>query len=57
MAVPHNENQTVEEREVLFGNMQHVENHNFLQHNLMVKRWEKWDANHGHDNMDDNIVE
>ena len=59
--LPRNPNQSaVEEREVLMGNMQNVEQHNLLQHNLMVERWERWErwiALNGDDNhvMDDEI--
>ena len=41
VVVPRNPNQSVKEREVLMGNMQNMEQHNFLQHNLMVERWER----------------
>jgi hypothetical protein len=51
VVVPHNPNQSAEEREVLMGNMQNMEQHNLLQRNLMVERWERWIALNGDDIM------
>jgi hypothetical protein len=53
--VPCNPNQSVEEREVLMASMQNMEQHNLLQHGLMVERWEAWIALNGDDNMEDDI--
>jgi hypothetical protein len=50
VVVPRNPNQSVEEREVLIGNMQNMKQHHLIQHNLMVKRWEQWIAFNGDDN-------
>ena len=47
--IPDDANQFVEEREMLIGNMQNVKQHNLLQHNLIVERWERWNALNGDD--------
>jgi Plant transposon protein len=49
VVVPRNPNQTVDDREVLMANMQNVEQHNLLQHDLMVERYEMWNAIYGDD--------
>ena len=37
------------------ASMQNMEQHNLLQHGLMVERWEAWIALNGDDNMEDDI--
>ena len=37
------------------GNMQNMEQHTLLQHDLMVERWETWNALNGDDNDMDEI--
>jgi hypothetical protein len=62
VVVPCNPNQSTEERrEVLMGNMQNMEQHKLLQHNLMVERWERWialngDGNHVMDKFDNDYI-
>jgi Plant transposon protein len=53
VVVPRNQNQTGEEREHLTTNMMNVEAHNLIQHDLMVDRWEKWNAENGSSDDDD----
>ncbi|KAI2500547.1 Plant transposon protein [Fragilaria crotonensis] len=57
VVLPRDPNQSVEEREVLMGNMQNAEQHNLLQHDLMVERWERWIALNGNDDMEDGILD
>ena len=57
VVVPRNLNQTVQEREVMIGGMQNTEQHNLLQHDLMVERWEAWDAIHGEEEDDDDSMD
>ena len=47
VVVSRNPNQDFAEREMMIEDMQKVEQHNLLQHDLMVKRWEKWFAEFG----------
>ena len=54
--LPRNLNQDHAEREMMIEDMQNVQQHNRLQHDLMVERWEKWFAEFGDDNMDMNDV-
>jgi Plant transposon protein len=55
--VPRNPNQNHVDREMMIDDMQNIEHHNLLQHDLMVERWEQWFAEHGDENMDmDDIV-
>jgi hypothetical protein len=57
VVLPRDPNQSVEEREVLMVNMQNAEQHNLLQHDLMVERRERWIALNGNDNMEDGILD
>jgi hypothetical protein len=56
VVVPRNPNQDFAEREMMIEDMQNAEQHNLLQHDLMVERWEKWFAEFGDDDMDMNDV-
>jgi hypothetical protein len=40
--IPRNHHQTIEDRASMINDMQHVETHNQLQHDLMVEMWAKW---------------
>ena len=57
VVLPRDPNQSVEEREVLMVNMQNAEQHNLLQHDLMVEWWERWIALNGNDDMEDGILD
>ena len=53
VVVPLNPEQTMEDRDERVREMQNVEYHNLIQHDLMVEMWEKWNNEHGDDEDDE----
>ena len=55
--MPRNPNQTLEDREIMMGDMQNTEQHNLLQYDLMVEMWETWNAVNADDDMEDSDLD
>jgi len=57
VVMPRNPNQTLEDREIMMGDMQNTEQHNLLQYDLMVEMWETWNAVNADDDMEDSDLD
>ena len=50
VVIPREEGQTFDTRSQMISAMQNSELHIWLQHDLMIDRWDKWYANNNDDN-------